>query len=775
MKVVQLKMIFRGWMRNKVYTVISVLSLVVGLTCSMLMAGFVTEEYRIAGALPDSGQWYTFKSKSVFYGDSDLEILGAMGGGNKGPVLKSVFPEVEDFCVFHGCNAGLKKGAQTLPVKGFFEVTPAMVELSGEKTVSGNLQQTLSRPGEIAVTRSFALAQFGREDITGEPLSFNIMKGIRTENGIYGQYVDETYTVTSVIDDSGRSFFNYTILKGLPEEEIAVNLDNWIGIYYTFIRLADGVKGPEFEQKLHADSLFSDLRLVSMDQIYFTPGMGEDGLTLSRDPSLMYIGISIALAVLVIACFNYINLGMTRTLQRLRNTGQQMVFGASKQQMRMQLIVETAIQTIAALGVSLLLIWKLLPGFNALFGSRLEMGTFGTGITPWVLALLLLVVIVVPSLYIFSRLGESQLSRILKQEYSRRPRLVTGMVVAQFTVAIVLLLFVVNVYRQIDFIAHNRPETENILLLDSDDVTDEKAWSVFCEQLSSIPEIEKVTRGSGLQEGAVSNDDRFVSLINCDENYFDFYDLPFVAGRPFTTSSPKGSVVVNETFVKKWEVKEPIGHTFDFNGGHYTICGVVKDFIMGDLSRPITPLMIIPEYAWVTVVKVAAENRKTAVRKMMALWKEVAPDELPLKWQTMADAYLDFHRDQQKMMTMVLVFSWISLILTCLGLFGLAWYSVENRKKEIALRKVNGATESQVVGLLCGRFMRWILIAFVLALPVAFYCTSGWMQQFVYREEPSVWIYLAVGIFALAVGLLTVIWQSWKAAVANPVEMLKNE
>lgn len=208
--------------------------------------------------------------------------------------------------------------------------------------------------------------------------------------------------------------------------------------------------------------------------------------------------------------------------------------------------------------------------------------------------------ILFPSLYIFSRLGEEHLSRILKQEYSRRPRLVTSMVVAQFAVSIVLLLFVVNVHRQMDFIAHNRPGAESILLLDEGESADEQAWNVFCEKLNTIPEIEKMTKGSGLAEGAVSNNDWFVSIINCDENYFDFYNLQFIAGGPFTARSPKGSVVVNEMFVKKWNLKEPVGYNFDFNGENRTICGVVHDFIIEDLTRAITPLMIIPEYAWIS-------------------------------------------------------------------------------------------------------------------------------------------------------------------------------
>lgn len=775
MEIVQLKMIFRGWMRYKIYTVISLLSLVVGLTCSLFMAGFVTSEYRIADVIENSEHWYTLKGKSVFEGTDDQKGVLGWGNGNIGAIMHSRFPEVKDFCVFHDCWIKLKKDDQFVDQEGFFEATPNIPDLFHQKIVEGNLYQTLSRPGEVAVTRSFALRVLGKEDVIGMPLTFQISKAVRTGTGIYTKLCEETYTVTTVIDDSQRGFLNYKVLKGLPRQEIDVSLKSWVGVYYTFIRLDERTGGKEFEKKLKTDSTFQEAKLIPLKEVYFTSSGGSDGLTLSQDPALIHIGISIALAVLVIACFNYVNIALTRSLQRLRSTGQQMVFGASELQMRMQLLAETAMQTLLALGIALVLIWKMLPQFNLLFGARLVMSDFCTGITPWFLILLLSAVIFLPSLYIFSRLGQTHLTRILKQDYCRRPRLITGMVVAQFAVSIVLLLFVVNVYRQMDFIAHNRPDAERILMLNEDENLDADAWDMFCQKLTSIPEIEKMARGSGLSEWAVSNNGRLVNMINCDERYFDFYDLNFVEGQPFTAYSPKGTIVVNEAFVEKWNIKEPIGYTFDFNGGHYVICGVVHDFIIDNLTRAISPLMIVPDDPWLTVVSVAPGNRKAAIDKMQALWKEIAPAQPPFGWKTLADTYLDFHRDQQRMMKMVMVFSWISLVLTCLGLFGLAWYSVEKRMKEIALRKVNGAKESEVIGLLCGRFMKWILWSFFIALPFACYFSDEWLKQFVYKEPVSVWIYIFVGFFALLVGGLTVVWQSWRAAVRNPVEVLKGD
>ena len=233
--------------------------------------------------------------------------------------------------------------------------------------------------------------------------------------------------------------------------------------------------------------------------------------------------------------------------------------------------------------------------------------------------------------------------------------------------------------------------------------------------------------------------------------------------------------MVNEAVIERWEIKYPVGSRFEFSGQEYIICGVVHNYIFDDLTRAIEPLMISSEYPYTTVVKVSEKNCSAAIAKMMALWKEIAPDEQPFEWETLADAFRNLHRDQQKMFRLVLVFSWISLILTCLGLFGLAWYSVENRMKEIALRKVSGATEMQVMEVLCSRFVKWILIAFLIALPVGGYFTLQWIKQFVYQQHMTVWTYIGVGVFVFLVGMLTVVWQTWRAAVRNPVETLKSE
>ena len=231
----------------------------------------------------------------------------------------------------------------------------------------------------------------------------------------------------------------------------------------------------------------------------------------------------------------------------------------------------------------------------------------------------------------------------------------------------------------------------------------------------------------------------------------------------------------NEAFVKKMAIQEPVNYRLVCNGEHL-IVGVVEDFVIDNLSRQIQPLLI--EYnstSYNTLVKIKEGSMSVAIQKIKELWKKISGDEEGLKFRTMAGMYEDLHQEEQRVLQMVVLFSWISLFLTALGLFGLAWYSVESRMKEIGLRKINGATQRQVVGLLCIRFIKWIAIALAIGLPMALYLIEQWRMQYAFRPQLTVWIFIAAAFIVLAVGILTVIWQSWKAARVNPAKIIKTD
>lgn len=771
-------MIFRGWYRNKVYTLISLLSLVSGLTCSVLLIAFVMREYRIAGSIPDSEHTYmiqtgNYNNQKMFSVAAELPVR-----------LQETFPEVEDICVFKGENGVILQEKGRLFSQRFFSVLPEFLDFFKPEVSSGNLKQVLSGITELAVSESFGKKLFGAENPLGKTLTMEVRKYVPKEDA-YGHWIDarQDYTVTAVFKDMKNSVLCCDMLKGLPRE-ILTEKESWGLAFYAFVKLNPVADRPILEKKIEQDTGLiqlaeSRVSLLPAEQIYFNP-VDYCSLLRGRDKSLLYIGLSIALGILFIACFNYININMTRNMQRLRNTGQQMVCGAGIGSMRLQLIIETFIQVFLAFGIALWLIYEILPLFNAFLEADLELSVVFYGPGRIVFLFLIVFLSLVPSLYIFSRLGKIQLSAVLKNELRRKSELVKGMVVAQFVISAVLVIVVLNIYRQMEYIAHSRPDSERIIAVNPPSNFDEEAWRIFSKQLPALPEIEAVTATKITQNMGGTTGDINYYVFDCDESYFNVYGVKILRGEGFSPASIKSNqVLVNETFASLIGESAILGYTFEYwDGSRQTVIGVVNDFPVDHFSVKIPPMVLHPDPvgAQRLVVKTTENIHYSDMKtKVNALWREIAPESAALSCMTMADVYKSFHRNDMRLMKTVWIFMWVSLLLTGLGLFGLAWYSVENRKKEIGVRKINGASERQVILLICKRFMGFIGIAFLIALPSAFYFTGKWMEQFMYKVDFSAWTYLLAGAFIFLIGLLTVVWQSWTAAGLNPVETLKNE
>lgn len=777
MQVIQFKVIFRGWLKNKIYFTIALLSLIVGLTCSVLLVGFVMNEYKIAGSVTHGENVYLLQQSHTYFQKDEDKRNSSQPDVALG--LKKSFPEVQDVCVFHQEVGNLYWNGKKEAFE-FYSVTVNFPDFFHPKVLSGDLTATLANPTEIAITRSYALQRFGYPDPVGETMRLVYSKVMPGENW-QSKDIDDIYTITTVIDDSEENFLDYKVLKGLPAGDLECSA--YLNRYFTFLKLDAKARPEDLKQKVSQDSNWNGVKfrqipkidLVSMKSVYFADQENRDAsLLITRDRPLLYIGLSIAVAILLIACFNFVNISMTRTLQRMRNTGQQVVFGATKLEMQMSLIVETGMQVLVAFLISLGFLYQVLPLFNGFMDSRLTLSDLFQGETLLAVLVLLGMVTVLPSLYIFSRLGRVPLANILKQDRQQRSGLITGMVITQFVVSLVLLITMLNVRQQMEYITHIRPDADCIHTVYP--VENSTQWRAFGQSLREMPEIEAITFSPPLTSGSMSTNDEYMAVIQADRYFFDFYKLDFIAGgSDFTESKEYKNVVVNETMIKKFNITEPLGHEFSFNGKS-RISGVVRDFPVDNFSKAVPPIAIeISQNIWRICLKIPPSVSQEAISKIKRLWKEAEPLNIPLEFKTLAQVYRELHENEQRLLEVVWVFTWISLLLTSLGLFGLAWFSVEKRRKEIGIRKINGATEMQVVTLLCGRFIKWIGCAIVIAVPVAFWLVHEWMMQFVYRTEISVWTFAGAGFFVVLVGIVTVIWQSWKAAVVNPVEVIKSE
>ena len=549
-----------------------------------------------------------------------------------------------------------------------YSVTPNFTEFFKLPLLSGDLHQTLLSSNEIAVTRSFALQYFGIANPIGK--SITLGHSIRHFDGKENTYktIFKSYTITTVIDDSQKSFLHYGILRGLPDEEVS----QITGFpFYTFIELTPEITVQKFLAKIND-----------------------------------------------------------------RNEGQ----------------------------------------FEDIT-SDLSLSDLYAGYTPLVLIVLLGTIIIIPPLYVILKINKNSLSKILKNENKQKTILIRNIVITQFTISIILTTTVVNIHHQMDFATHCRPHANEILILGWElySVEDETI-KIFYDQLTSIPEITHRTMSAITQNCTYGLDNMYVDCADADLSFFDFYDIQLLEGRLFSPGK-QGlyEAIVNETFLKKQGITEPLGKTFQIWDETFTIVGVVADYPRDKLTREITPLFIRFSDTGSDrhIIRIQPGTRKIVEEKINALWEQVAPGAIEIKTCNMAERFMEFHEEELQVMKILSIFSYISILLAGVGLFGLAWFSVENRRKEISLRKINGASENQITVLLCARFIKWILIAFCIGAPVAYYCSAQWLTQFVYKNEISPVSFIFIGIAVVFIGTLTVAWQAFKASRMNPVDSIK--
>ena len=664
MQNVQFKIIFRGWIKNRTYTLISLISLITGITCCSLLVTFVIHEYNIAHSILNSKNSYLVQEQR----EQDATPSEALISGKSGVQLKNTYPEIKAYCVFRNEHLLLSEESKEPDYMYAYSVTPNFTEFFKLPLLSGDLHQTLLSSNEIAVTRSFALQYFGIANPIGK--SITLGHSIRHFDGKENTYktIFKSYTITTVIDDSQKSFLHYGILRGLPDEEVS----QITGFpFYTFIELTPEITVQKFLAKIND-----------------------------------------------------------------RNEGQ----------------------------------------FEDIT-SDLSLSDLYAGYTPLVLILLLGTIIIIPPLYVILKINKNSLSKILKNENKQKTILIRNIVITQFTISIILTTTVVNIHHQMDFATHCRPHANEILILGWElySVEDETI-KIFYDQLTSIPEITHRTMSAITQNCTYGLDNMYVDCTDADLSFFDFYDIQLLEGRLFSPGK-QGlyEAIVNETFLKKQGITEPLGKTFQIWDETFTIVGVVADYPRDKLTREITPLFIRFSDTGSDrhIIRIQPGTRKIVEEKINALWEQVAPGAIEIKTCNMAERFMEFHEEELQVMKILSIFSYISILLAGVGLFGLAWFSVENRRKEISLRKINGASENQITVLLCARFIKWILIAFCIGAPVAYYCSAQWLTQFVYKNEISPVSFIFIGIAVVFIGTLTVAWQAFKASRMNPVDTIK--
>jgi putative ABC transport system permease protein len=768
-------LILRNWKRNKILSSISILSLVIGLVCSNLLIAFVANEWQISEGSPDKNRIFLLKSDNPM--DEQNKEKTSFILPKLPPLIKERYPEVENYCRFQNVDDNsVFEAGDFISDKIFFVRTDKNLgDFFNLPSLAGNVEKTLSNPGEAAITTSIAKLIFGSTDVLGK--SFTVEE----------RDVKSLYKITSVIDDSKTaSFLKFDIL--LP-----LNLNTYFG-GVTFVKLDAETSSASVLAKMKDDSKIlprltetCQYYLQPLTDVYFDTSETQSSwkFMMHRDKSFLYISIIAAIAILLISSFNYVNMYLVRIFKNEKNISIQKMLGANENQLRLQLISETFLAVVAAFLLSFGFVVLLIPVFNSIFGAHISVAFLATGKVVAGYLILILLLTVIPSSYLLLRIGRSPFSHLFKTNSPHfKTRIANSMVALQFTFSIILIIGAMLYSKQLHFISKTANIDKNIIEINANGLPSLKL-KTFKNEITRLNGINSATISSTgfLNAWTMLGDDNVAILsYNFDSDFMKTHGFTLKSGEGFSKNEPSGGkqILVNETFVKKFGINDPVGKQLPAFDKSLTIKGVIADFHTESFNKLVKPTIIAPfnfekdNDLQVIQLQLANIGLAPALAEIKSKWEANFPDKV-FNYTFIHDEFNQFHSNYTKTAKIISFFTLISIFLTAFGLFGITWYSIERRIKEIGIRKINGANISEILLLLNKDFVKWVGLAFVVATPFAYYAMHKWLQNFAYKTELSWWIFALAGLLALGIALLTVSWQSWRAAMRNPVEALRYE
>jgi putative ABC transport system permease protein len=788
------KIAFRNLWKHKVFSLINILGLTVGLTAGFLIFLYVSFEL--------SYDNFHSKSDRIYRIVADIktptEVLHAGGPSWAVPHhIKPEFPEVEQSVRIAGDdNLLIRKGDVKYMETAVMWADSGFFKMFDFKLIKGDPVKALTDPFSIVFTESAAKKYFGKEDplgqtviITGDALPAKvtgIMKDIPENSQIKGDMVLSMSTIT---------------------REWNKNLDNQWGNYgaQAYVMLKPGTDYKAFEKKLPGflerrngsemkeSQMFATLFLEPLRDVYLhTTRNGSSTGNINN----VYIFSIIAVFILAIACINFVNLTTARSSERAREVGIRKVVGALRTQLTGQFIGESLMLCFIAFLLSIGLISALIPTFNTVAGKEVSEGLFSH--PSYVLMLLGAAVGIglLAGFYPALVLSSFRPVVVLKGRFSTGTRgilLRKGLVVAQFTISIALIIGTIVVYRQMSYMRNKELgfSKDQMMVIDIGGNPNKES---FKQSLKGLPMVKSVSLsgsvpGSG-NPGAYSQIENTkgelqianLDLYFVDFDYLDHYKIKLLAGRGFSRdfmTDTTQAMVLNESAIKMFGYTKPeqaIGKQFKQWGREGKIIGVIQDFHFRGLQTPIKPLSMRMEDGGANLISVNITGKDIAgtLKIIEDKWKAAITDR-PFNYYFLDENFDKQYRAEERFGKLFFNFSVLAIFISCLGLLGLASYSTMQRTKEIGIRKVMGASVSNILNLLSRDFLVLVVISFFVAAPAAWYFMHQWLKDFAYRTEIVWWVFAVSGLLAVIIAITTISFMAIKAAVANPVKSLRTE
>ncbi|MGH7595708.1 MAG: ABC transporter permease [bacterium] len=812
-----LKVAFRNLLKHRLYALINIGGLAIGLACAILIFLWVRDEtgYDRFHAYADA----------LYRLNWDVKVNGNEGGGPGTPpplaaTLKENLPEVKAATRLRPMrNAIVRSGDKFFDEDGVMAADSNFFDLFSFSLLSGDASTALKEPNSVVLTQDLAAKLFGSDSPMGKILLID-----EERRDLYGTY-QNLFRVTGVVQNPPRnSHLQFSMITSMASyPEVAWRNFSWVWMQMaTYVKIQEGATPESIDAKIHGlvrkyvtaasrrgGFLYDDV-IKSGDRWDFVlqpiTGIYLDSSTIGNrlgpigNRTQVYLIGVIAIFVLGIACINFMNLATARSASRAREIGVRKVLGSQRRTLVVQFLVESMLFSFLAMPVALLLVEMFLGSFNRLAGKLLEFNLLDPLWLPGAIFLLAVVVGLVSGSYPGIYLSSIRPAQTVKGPFASPAggkRLRNFLVAAQFAMTIGLIICTLLVGQQMDFIRQadlGFARTGVIAVSNNNHRLGSKA-EAFRDALMNHPQVISASLSNGMPpnsqftdgykvEGKGEEAHGLTSYI-ADENFLSTLGISIIEGRGFSKDfSDASSVILNEAAVRSLGLSDPIGKTIVYpGGGHakYRIVGVMKDFNFLSLYSPIEPFALfhsssksymIPESY--LVVRVRPDDLDGAIRMLESEWKSFV-SATPFEYTFLDESLQAEYRSAYRLGQVFLIFSALTILIACVGLFGLAAFATERRTKEIGIRKVLGATGPSVVGLLSKDFLKLVLIANVIAWPVAYVVMNNWLQDFAYRIDIGWWVFTLAGGVALLIALATVSTQAIKAALANPVEALRYE
>jgi putative ABC transport system permease protein len=800
-----LKIAFRNILRQKGFSFINIAGLAIGMACCIIILLYIQYEFSYENMHPDLDNIYRVLTIDKAMGTNSQRVgitIPALG-----PSIAEAFPEVKDFM-------RISRGGQLLVT---FEENPSVYVQSmysadenffgffGFKLLKGDPVSVLTEPYTVVLTESEEKRIFGKES--------GLNKTIQTGNGY-------DLTVTGIMfDPPANTHLQFTAVQSFatriaqarqnqpPDSNQPIWIESWQMIAMpTYIRLKKGFSPEGMDERLtqfcreHEVEENFDITLQALNDVHLksTDIIFDGGVKNKGDINNIYIFAAIAVLVLLIAAVNYMNLSTAKSMQRAREVGIRKVVGSMRSQLVKQFLGESIVLTLISLIIAIPLVELVLPWLNNLGGTDITLDLLQNWIALLFIVALLVVVGIISGLYPAFVLSGFKPVTVLKGSFKsgrKGTTLRTVLVIFQFALSIALIGSTAVVQKQLNYIknkdlGYNR---EQVLLFDMQDNAMYENMILLKNELAKHSAFEKVATAGNvpgrtfgrtglIPEGAAEDDIWIMSQTSLSADAIDALGMQIVLGENFLPemTQDNADVIINQTAAKQLGWDDPIGKRFFFGEQDslgVPVRGIVKDFHFIEMHQNIEPVIIFPQVRGpgnLVIARIVPGQVEAAMEYVKKVWQEVYPDH-PLTFSFMDDEFNNIYQRDEVTGKIVNVFSGLAIFIACLGLLGLASFTIAQRKKEIGIRKTMGASSPVIVKILTFNFMKWVFIANLIAWPLIWFSMTQWLQNFAYRTSLDIWVFIIASGIGIAIALITISLQTFRAANANPVDALKYE